>query len=134
MLSELDRELLYKISMALVAVLVAAAIGFAVFGNQPFIAIGVLAGGFAFLLVVRGRYRTVVLRDERTSRLGEKAASTTFWIFLLSAAAVIGAEFVLEDLGIGIQSLKSLDEPLGQILIGLMRTYSAVHSYYSRRM
>jgi hypothetical protein len=58
--------------------------GFAIDQGQILIGLAVLAAGFAILQVLRVRYKSVILADERTKRIAEKPplellGSDGFW-------------------------------------------------------
>jgi uncharacterized membrane protein len=130
----MDKTRVYRILSALGALLIAAAIGSAMAGGEPIVAVAVLSAGFLILFMLRERFRILVLKDERTSKIGEKAASTTFWLFIACGGLVIVAGLASRNLGYSVRWLEAGIEPLGTILFGLMLAYSAIHYYYSAKM
>jgi uncharacterized membrane protein len=124
----------YNLLRILVAVFVAGGMAVALIGRQILVAVAIPAVALMLLWMVRGRHRTIVLKDERVKRIQEKAASTTLVLFLVAGAVTIMAAYVLEALGFVVEPLRAAIEPLGQTLIGLMLAYGAAQIYYSRKM
>jgi uncharacterized membrane protein len=130
----MDETIAYKIRRAVVAIFVAAGMGLAVGSNQPLVAIAVVGIGMLMLWMLRARYKAVILVDERIKRIGEKAASTALWFFLVATAFTIMVELMLESVDIGMQQIKEIMEPLSFITIGIMAVYAVLVRYYSSKM
>lgn len=95
---------------------------------------GVFAAGFAILQVLRSRYKSVIVSDERTKSINEKAALSTFVFFMVGGAAIIMSQLILGYIGVTIQPLSAFAEPLSYLILALMLVYSVLTLYYSRKM
>ncbi len=130
----MDEELKYKIWQIVVAVFVAVGIGVTIESDQPWMAIIILATGLLLRWMLKARYRAVVLVDERTRRISEKAGSATFWVFLVAVALTMVATLILGSVGIGVTALKEAMEPLSYAALAIMAVYTILVKYYSRKM
>jgi uncharacterized membrane protein len=130
----MNRSTWYVLWRIVVTFFVAAGFGFAIVQEQILVGLAILAAGFAILQVLRVRYKSVVLADERTKRINEKAGLGTFWFFMVSGAILTLLGLVLSYVGIEIQLLKTFVEPLSYLILGLMLVYSILTLYYSRKM
>ncbi len=130
----LNKEITYKIWRAVTTLFVAFGFGFAIVQNQIVVALGILAAGFAILQVLRLRYKSVILSDERTKSINEKAALGTFVFFMVAGAVIIMSKVILDYVGVNIQPLAAFIEPLSYFILILMLVYSVLALYYSRKM
>lgn len=128
------RELSYKIWRVLIGFFVAFGFAFAAVQSQFLVAFAVLAVGFALIHVLQGRYKSIVLSDERTRRIGEKAAQNTIVIFMVGSAAIICTQLILVSVGIEVPQLQAFVEPLSYMILAFMLVYSALSFYYSKKM
>jgi uncharacterized membrane protein len=128
------KETSYKIWRAATTFFVAFGFAFALVQEQIIMALAVLAAGFAILQVLRARYKSIILSDERTKRINEKAAFGTFWVLMVGGAVLIFSQLILNYLGITIEPLASLTEPLSYFILALMLIHSVLTLYYSRKM
>jgi uncharacterized membrane protein len=74
----MKKSISYTIWRIAVTFFVALGFGFAIDQGQILIGLAVLAAGFAILQVLRVRYKSVILADERTKRIAEKATLELF--------------------------------------------------------
>jgi uncharacterized membrane protein len=133
--NSMDKRRAYNLSRALTVTSILGTVGIAIiFKQQLLVAFVILANGFWILWMLRARYKALVLVDERTARIEEKAASAAYALFLVAGWTVILVEYVLEAVGIRIQPFETAVEPLSYALLGLMLAFGIVHSYYSRKM
>jgi uncharacterized membrane protein len=130
----MKRELSYKIGRILTSVFVAAGFAFALVQDQYLVGFAVLAAGFAILQVLRTRYKSVLLSDERTKRISERAAQTTLVLFMVASAVVICSQLVFVSAGIEIPQLQAITEPLSYLILALMLSYSILTFYYQKKM
>lgn len=130
----MNEELKYKIWQIVTTVFIAVGIAVAMGSDQPRVAIVVLATGLLLRWMLKARYKAVILVDERTKRIGERAGSTTFWIFLVATALTMVAQLILDSVSIRIPQLKEMMEPLSYIALGIMAVYAVLVRYYSRKM
>jgi uncharacterized membrane protein len=128
------REVAYKIWQVFIGFFVSFGFAFAVAQNQFLVALAVLAAGFALIRVLQGRYKSVVLSDERTKLIGEKAAQTTIVILMVGSAVVISAQLILLSLGIQVPWFQAFIEPLSYMILTLMLVYGLVTFYYLKKM
>jgi uncharacterized membrane protein len=118
----------------IVTFFIAAGFAFAIVQEQILVGLAVLAAGFAILQVLRVRYKSVVLSDERTKRINEKAGLGTFSILMGSGAILIISELILSSAGIESPQLKTFVEPFSYLILGLMLIYTVLTLYYQRKM
>jgi len=130
----MNEELAYKIWRAVITLFVAGGMALAIENNQPWLGIIVLGTGFTMLSMLRNKYKSVVLVDERIKRITEKAASTTLWFFFVATATTAIIELTLETLGYEIIQLKVIMEPLSIITLGVIVVYTILVRYYSKKM
>lgn len=130
----MKKELSYKIWRVLVGFFVAFGFAFAVIQNQFLVAFAIFAAGFALIQVLQARYKSVILSDERTKRIGEKAAQNTLVLFMVGSAAIICSQLILASAGIEIPELQAFVESLSYMILALMLVYSLLSFYYSRKM
>ncbi len=130
----MKKELESKVTRALVTIFVAAGFSFAIVQEQIVVAIAVLVAGLAILQVLKARYKSVVLADERTKRINEKAAMNTLTFFMVSSAILIITQLTMNFAKIDIPQLRAFTEPLSYLIIVFMMVYSILTLYYSRKM
>jgi uncharacterized membrane protein len=130
----MKKSISYTIWRIAVTFFVALGFGFAIDQGQILIGLAVLAAGFAILQVLRVRYKSVILADERTKRIAEKATFGTFWVLMVFGTSLILVELTLSYAGIKIPQLSAFVEPLSYIILSLMIVYTCLTVYYSRKM
>lgn len=130
----MGKELTYKIWRGATAFFVAAGMAFSIVTQQPLAALVVLTTGFLILRMLRAKYREVTLVDERVVRIGEKAASTTFRVFLVSGALIVVSELMLKSISIELIPLEEAIQPLSYAVLVVMAIYWIFQVYYSRKM
>ncbi len=130
----MKKSISYTLWRIAITFFVALGFGFAIDQGQALIGLAVLAAGFAILQVLRVRYKSVILADERTKRINEKAAFGTFWVLMVFGASLILVELTLSYAGIKIPQLSAFVEPLSYIILSLMLVYTCLTVYYSRKM
>ncbi len=130
----MKKELEYKVARIITTLFVAFGFALGIAQAQTIVSLAVLAAGLVILQVLRARYKSVILSDERTKRINEKAALSTFWFFMISGVLIILSQLILDFAGIEIQQLKAFTEPLSYLILGLMLVHSVLAAYYSRKM
>ncbi len=128
------QELAYKVSRVLLTFFIAVGFGIGVVQEQIIISLAFLAAGFVILQVLRARYKSVLLSDERTKRINEKAALGTFWAFTVSGALLILTELILDYVGLDIPEFRIFTQLLSYMILALMLVYSVLSFYYLKKM
>jgi uncharacterized membrane protein len=124
----------YKILRILTGFFVAFGVAFSIVQNQIILTLAFLVTAIAVNQLLKARYKSVVLADERTTRISEKAGLTTFWFFIFSGAGVIILQLVLSYVGVEYQPLKAFTEQISYVILALMAIYNVLFLYYSRKM
>ncbi|XHH09279.1 MAG: DUF2178 domain-containing protein [Candidatus Bathyarchaeia archaeon] len=130
----MKRETTYKIWRMIVTLFISAGFSFGIIQEQFIVSLAFLAAGLAILQVLRTKYKSVVLSDERTKLIGEKASQNTILCFIVGSSILICVQLVLTSFGIEIQELQAFTQPLSYLILAFMLVYSIFSFYYSRKM
>jgi uncharacterized membrane protein len=121
----------YRLWKALVVIIVAVAVGWAVPQGNEFIPIPAAIAAMVLLLIIRRGVKEVVI-DERTYSIANRASRAAFQIVTL-IMVLIGATLV----ALGYGEYPEL-EPVGFTLIfsaaGFLLVYLVGYAYYSRKL
>jgi uncharacterized membrane protein len=130
----MNQEKAYKIYRGIVTLFMSAGFSFGIIQEQIVVSLVFLAAGLAIIQVLSSKYKAVVLSDERTKVIGEKAAQNTVLFFILGSSVVICAQLILGSVGIKIAELEAFTQPLSYLVLAFMLVYSIFTFYYSRKL
>ncbi len=128
------KEQIYTIMRLVIAFLIAAGMGFAIVTRN--LIGGVMIVFTLFLLVfMKNRYKDVVIADERTRKISEKAISGAFWIYLISIVLADIAVIFLGPLDLEIiDRIKPAVYHITYTFFFLIFLYETLRYYYTNKM
>ncbi|MCZ7356645.1 MAG: DUF2178 domain-containing protein [Candidatus Methanoperedens sp.] len=130
-----EKEKSYTIMRILTAVLVAAGMGFAIATRNLIGGVMILAIGLSLFLFMKTRYKDVVIADERTRKISEKAIAGAFWIYLVSIVLANIAVIFLGPLDLEIiEQVKPAVTYITYTFFFLIFLYEALRFYYKNEM
>ena len=129
------KEQSYTIMRLVIAFLIAAVIGFAIVTRNLIGAIIILFIGLFLFLFMKKRYKDVVIADERTQKISEKAIAGAFWIYIICIVLVNFAVFFLGSLNLEIiDRIKPAVNHNTYTFFFLIFLYEALRYYYTNKM
>jgi len=129
------KEQSYTIMRLVIAFLIAAVIGFAIVTRNLIGAIIILFIGLFLLVFMKKRYKDVVIADERTQKISEKAIAGAFWIYIVCIVLANFAVFFLGPLNLEIiDRIKPAVNHITYTFFFLIFLYEALRYYYTNKM
>jgi len=129
------KEQSYTIMRLVIAFLIAAVIGFAIVTRNLIGAIIILFIGLFLLVFMKKRYKDVVIADERTQKISEKAIAGAFWIYIVCIVLANIAVFFLGQLNLEIiDRIKPAVNHITYTFFFLIFLYEALRYYYTNKM
>lgn len=131
----MQKEQTYKIMRIALIIFIAGGIGFAIAIRN------LIAGGIIFIIglflsiFLRKRYKDIVIADERTRRISEKAFTGAFMIYAVSIGIANLAIVFLESLNLEtINQIKPAIYQLSYAFFIIIALYWVLYIYYQRKM
>lgn len=129
------KEQSYKIMRIVITILIAAGMGFAIASRNLIGGVMILFTGLFLFLFMKQRYKDVVIADERTRKISEKAIVGAFWIYLVSIVLANIAVIVLGPLDLEIiDQIKPAVTYITYTFFFLVFLYEALRFYYKNKM
>ncbi len=121
----------FRLFRALIAMVVAGAVGWSVSNGNIITPLIAVAAGLGLFYWLKRRVNDVI-EDERVHRIGEKAARLTISILPVTIA-VAGA--ILLALGQrGLATMRIIGLTLGYVAIAFTLVYAILYAYYERKI
>lgn len=129
------KEQSYTIMRIVITILIAASMGFAI-ATRNLIGGGmILLIGLFLFLFMKSRYKDIVITDERTRKISEKAIAGAFWIYLVSIVLANIAIILLGHLNLGvIDQVKPSVTYITYTFFFLIFLYEVLRFYYKNKM
>lgn len=129
------KEQSYIITRVVIAILIAAGMGFAIVRHDMVSGVMILLIGLFLFVFIRQRYKDVAVADERTRKISEKAIVGAFWIYLVSIVLADIAVIVLGPLDLEIiDRIKPAVSHITYTFFFLVFLYEALRFYYKNKM
>ena len=120
----------YKLVMAIIVIIVAALVGWAVSVGNAFLPAPAVIVGTAILYFCRRRIK-VVVEDERIHRIGDQASRRTIEIALIAMAVVASTLLALST--DERPELETVGVTLGYSICAILVLYTILYNYYNRK-
>ncbi len=131
----MNREQSYKIMRITIGILLVFGMLVAISLRNPIAAAVIFLIGLLLLKLLGDRYRDLVLKDERTLRIGEKALSRAFVIYAVGIGIATIAIVFMEPLNLEIiNQIKPLINQLSYAIFPLFVLFYLLYFYYQRKM
>ena len=118
-----------------IAFLIAAGLGFSITTRNIIGSILILLIGLFFLVFMKREYKDVVICDERTRKISEKAITGAFWIYLASIVLADIAVIFLGPLDLEIiDRIKPAVYHITYTFFFLIFLYETLKYYYMNKM
>ena len=129
------KEQSYTIIRMALSFLIAAVMGFAIITRNLIGAVMILFTGLFLLVFMKKRYKDVVIADERTQKISEKAIAGAFWIYIVCIVLANFAVFFLGPLNLEIiDRIKPAVNHITYTFFFLIFLYEALRYYYTNKM
>jgi uncharacterized membrane protein len=130
-----EKEQSYTIMRIVITILIAASMGFAIATRNLIGGVMILLIGLFLFLFMKSRYKDVVITDERTRKISEKAIAGAFWIYLVSIVLANIAVIFLGHLNLGvIDQIKPAVTYITYTFFFLIFLYEVLRFYYKNKM
>lgn len=130
-----EKEQGYTIMRLVISFLIAAVMGFAIITRNLAGSVMILFLGLFLFFFMKKRYKDVVIADERTQRISEKAITGAFWIYLASIVLADIAVFFLGPLDMEIiVRIQPAVYHITYTFFFLIFLYEAFRYYYTNKM
>ncbi len=121
----------FRIFRAIIAGGLAIAVAIAIITDTPIIALAAVVAAIILAFILERRNKEVV-RDERISQIGGKAASVSFNIMLiLAAVASLGTALFRSQLP---ENIVFLGAMMGYFVCAALLLYMCFYAYFSRKL
>lgn len=129
------KEQSYTIMRLVISFLIAAVMGFAIVTRNLIGAVMILFVGLFLLVFMKRRYKDVVIADERTQKISDKAIAGAFWIYIVCIVLANIAVFFLGPLNLEIiDRIKPAVYHITYTFFFLIFLYEALRYYYTNKM
>ena len=129
------KEQSYTIMRLVISFLIAAVMGFAIITRNMYGAVAILFSGIFLFVFMKKRYKDVVIADERTQKISEKAIAGAFWIYIVCIVLANIAVFFLVPLNLEIiDRIKPAVYHITYTFFLLIFLYEALRYYYTNKM
>ena len=129
------KEQTYTIMRLVISFLIAAVMGFAIVTRNLIGAVMILFTGLFLLVFMKRRYKDVVIADERTQKISDKAIAGAFWIYIVCIVLANIAVFFLGPSNLEIiDRIKPAVNHITYTFFCLVFLYEALRYYYMNKM
>lgn len=129
------KEHSYTIIRLAISFLIAAVMGFAIITRNLIGAVIILFSGLFLFFLMKRRYKDVVIVDERTQQISDKAIAGAFWIYIVCIVLANIAVFLLGPLNLEIIGrIKPAVDHITYTFFFLIFLYEALRYYYKNKM
>lgn len=133
--AKMKREQSYKIMRIAIGILLVFAMLAAISMRNPIAAAVIFLIGILLLKLLGDRYRDLVLKDERTLRIGEKALGSAFMIYAAGIGiGTIAIAFIEPFNPDVIDQIKPLINQLSYAIFPVFALFYLLYFYYLRKM
>ena len=131
----MKREQSYKILRISIGILMVFGMLVAIYMRNPIAAAVIFLIGILLLKFLGERYRDLVLKDERTQRIGEKALSRAFIIYAVGIGLATIAIVFTEPLNLEIiNQIKPVINQLSYAIFPVFALFYLLYYYYQSKM
>jgi uncharacterized membrane protein len=129
------KEHSYTIIRLAISFLIAAVMGFAIITRNLIGAVIILFSGLFLFFLMKRRYKDVVIVDERTQQISDKAIAGAFWIYIVCIVLANIAVFLLGPLNLEIIGrIKPAVDHITYTFFFLIFLYEALRYHYKNKM
>jgi uncharacterized membrane protein len=129
------KEHSYTIIRLAISFFIAAVMGFAIITRNLIGAVIILFSGLFLFFFMKRRYKDVVIVDERTQQISDKAIAGAFWIYIVCIVLANIAVFLLGPLNLEIIGrIKPAVDHITYTFFFLIFLYEALRYYYKNKM